>query len=58
MNSYIAFYKNKKMEVKADTSYAAQLLASKAFKAKKSYDVSVVLVELNGSQVAVSTASF
>ena len=56
MNSYIAFYKNKKMEVKADTSYGAQLLASKAFKAKKSYDVSVVLVGLNGSQVAVSTA--
>jgi len=50
-NGYIAFYKNKKCEVYADTSYEAQLKAAKKLKAKKSYDVSVVLAEKNGKQV-------
>lgn len=57
-NGYIAFYKGKKMEVKADTSYEAQKTAAAAFKAKKSYDVTVVLAEKDGEQVVHSTASF
>lgn len=51
MNGYIAFYKNKKMEVYADSSYAAQQKAAAQFKAKKSYEVNVVLCEKAGEQV-------
>jgi len=56
MNGYIAFYKGKKIEVHADTSYEAQQIAAKQFKAKKSYDVTVMLAEKNGEQVTHSTA--
>ena len=42
MFTYIAFYKGKKIEVKALRSYDAQLLAAKQFKAKKSYEVTVI----------------
>lgn len=43
MNTYIAFYKDKQTEVKAPRSYDAQLIAAKLFKARKAYDVTVVL---------------
>src|ERR1017187_9443622 len=45
MNGYKAFYKGKAIEVYADTMYQAQLQAAQTFKAKKSYDVHVVLCE-------------
>ena len=51
MNGYVAFYKGKRIEILAETSYAAQLLAAKEFKAKKSYEVNVALAEINGNQV-------
>jgi ABC-type thiamine transport system substrate-binding protein len=51
MNGYIAFYKGKQIEVYADTSYAAQKAAAEKFKAKKSYEVTVVLAEKDGEQV-------
>jgi hypothetical protein len=56
MNSYQAFYKGKKIEVHADTSYKAQLKAAEVFqlsqsKLVKSYDITVVLCEVNGEQV-------
>ena len=52
MHTYIAMFKGKQIEVKADTSYAAQQEAVKVFKAKKSYDVSVYLaVKSDGSSV-------
>lgn len=57
MNGYKAFYKGKSIEVLAETSYAAQQLAAKEFKAKKSYEVTVVLCEINGNQVT-HTADF
>lgn len=44
MNTYHAFYKGQKLEVKADTTYAAQKLAAAQFKAKKSFEVVTVLV--------------
>ena len=47
MNGYIAFYKGKRTEVYAETSLAAQEKAAKEFKARKSYDVTVVLAERN-----------
>ncbi len=49
-NGYIAFYKNKQMEVYAKTSYEAQQKAAKDFKAKKSYEVTVVLCEKKVNQ--------
>jgi len=51
MNGYICMYRGKRIEVKSDTSYHAQLEAAKQFKAKKSYEVVVMLAELNGKQV-------
>lgn len=46
MNRYIALYKNKKIEVFADTSYAAQQKAAQQLRARKSYDVSVYLADV------------
>jgi len=57
-NGYKAFFKGKSVDVYAPTSYKAQLAAAAHFKARKSYDVSVVLCEKDGEQVTHSTASF
>lgn len=55
MNGYICFYKGKQIEVQANSSYAAQLIAASQFKAKKSYEVTVVLAEVEGRQVTHAT---
>lgn len=57
MNGYKAFYKGKSIDVHAASSFEAREAAAKLFKAKKSYDVTVVLCEKGGVQVAHSTAS-
>jgi hypothetical protein len=46
MRPYVAFYRNRRIEVFAETSYAAQLKAASIFKAKKSYEVTVVLADV------------
>jgi hypothetical protein len=51
MNGYVAFYKGKKIEVHANTSYEAQQKAAAVFKARKSYEVTVMLAELGGQAV-------
>jgi len=51
MNTYIAFYRKNKIEVKAQTSYDAQRKAAKEFGAKKSYEVSIVLSEMSGRNI-------
>lgn len=51
MNTYEAFYKNKRTTVQAQTSYQAQQLAAKEFKAKKEWEVTVVLAEKDGQPV-------
>lgn len=51
MNGYIAFYKCKKVEVYANTSLEAQKKAADFFKAKKSWEVNVVLAEKDGKEV-------
>ena len=51
MNRYKAFYKGKSIDVMANTSYEAQKLAALKFKAKKSYEVTVILCEKHGEQV-------
>ena len=54
MNGYKAFYKGKVVEVYAETSYEAQTKAAIVFKAKKQYEVTVVLCEKQGEQVVQS----
>lgn len=46
MYTYIAFYRGKELTVQAETSYAAQVKAAALFKAKKSYEVTVVLADV------------
>jgi hypothetical protein len=45
MRTYKAFYNGKSIVVTAETSFAAQLMAAKLFKAKKSYNVAVILAD-------------
>ena len=51
MNGYVAFYRGKRIEVIAETSYEAQKKAAAQFKAKKPYEVIVVLAEKGGEQI-------
>jgi hypothetical protein len=57
MNGYKAFYRNRAIEVQAATSYEAQQKAAAIFKAKKAWEVTVVLCEKAGTQVT-HTADF
>ena len=52
---YIALYRGKRIELYAKSSYDAQLKAAAQFKAKKSYEVTVVLAEKDG-QTVIHTA--
>jgi len=52
MRTYKAFYKGRTYVLQAETSYDAQQAAAKHFKAKKAYDVAIVLAD-----VPVNTAS-
>lgn len=45
LHNYMAFWRGKKMEVQAPTSYAAQQKAAKLFKARKEHEVAVVLID-------------
>lgn len=50
-NGYIALYRGKQAEIYADSLYDAKEKAVALFKAKKSYEVSVYLVEKGGEAV-------
>lgn len=52
MKTFIAFYRGRTHHVEADSSYSAQQKAAAYFKAKKSYEVTVMLTD-----VVVDTAS-
>jgi hypothetical protein len=56
LNGYIALYRGKRLEVYAESSYAAQTKAAALFKARKSYEVSVYLAVINGEPYVQSTA--
>jgi len=58
MFTYIAFYRGKQMEIKALRSFDAQEIAAKAFKARKSYEVTVMLVGRPDGTEVVHTADF
>jgi hypothetical protein len=51
MNGYVCFYKGKRLEVYAETTLKAQKEAAKQFKAKKHYDITVMLAEKDGKEV-------
>jgi len=52
MNGYKAFWRGKTIEVYADTSLAAQTKAAALFKARKAYEVTVVLCEKDGETIS------
>jgi hypothetical protein len=56
MNKYVALYNRKQIRVEAMTSYEAQKIAAKLFKAPHSYNVSVHIIETGGKEV-IHTAS-
>jgi len=49
LRPYIAFYRGKSTDVFASSSYEAQQLAAKKFGAKRHYDVSVALADVEHS---------
>ena len=53
MNGYVCFYKGKKFEVAADTTYSAQIICAQEhnIKDKDRHKITVVLAEKNGKQV-------
>ena len=51
MNGYKCFYKNKSTEVYANTTFEAQQKAATYFKAKKSWEVTVILAEKDGKTI-------
>lgn len=57
MNGYVCFYKGKRVEVYADSSYAAQQKAATLLRAKRIYEVAVVLAEKSGEAVVHDTAA-
>ena len=57
MNGYKAFYRGKSLDVYADTSFKAQEEAARLFKAKKQWEVTVMLCEKNGEQYVHSTST-
>jgi hypothetical protein len=57
MSGYKAFYKNKQLDVYAETLLEARDKAARLFKAKKPWDVSVILCEV-GSEQKVITPDF
>jgi hypothetical protein len=58
MNTYHAFYNGKEIELQADSIYQAQQKAAITFKAKKSYQVTVVLVALEDNKEIVHIPDF
>jgi hypothetical protein len=46
LRPYKAFYKGKTVEVEAESSYSAQTKAAQLFKAKKQYEVTVMLLDV------------
>jgi len=52
LNGYVCFYKGKRYEVQANSSYAAQLHLAEQLRVQKnkSYLINVVLAEINNKQ--------
>lgn len=57
MNKYLCFYNGRRLEVDANTSLEAQFIAAKKMKARKAYQVAILLVEKSGQPIVIDTAS-
>jgi hypothetical protein len=57
MNTYKAFYNQRTLTVHADTMLNAQRQVAQELKAKKPWQVAIVLAKVGEREVAVSTAS-
>lgn len=57
MNGYICIYRGKRAEVYAGSSFEAQQKAAVQFKAKKGWEVTVILAEKSGEPV-IHTPNF
>jgi len=55
-NGYVGFYRGQRAECTADTQFEAQQKLAKLLKAKKTYDVAVILAEKDGTTVVHDTA--
>ena len=55
MNGYKAFYRTKQIELYADTAYQAQQKAAQLFKAKREWEVTVILCETKDGTVIHNT---
>ena len=53
MNGYVCFYNRKRIEVRAETTYKAQLEAARVLGVpdKKRHQIAVVLAEKDGAEV-------
>lgn len=51
MNGYICLWRGKRVEVYANSTYAAQQKAAELLKTKKTYEITVVLAEKDGAPV-------
>lgn len=49
MRTYIAFYKGQQRTVEAESSFQAQEIAKKLFKAKNGWEVTVMLADITHS---------
>lgn len=58
LNTYHAFWRGKQIELKAATSFGAQQAAAQTFRAKKRYEVTIVLVAKAGGSEIVHVADF
>jgi len=56
LNGYTALYKGKRVEVHAHTTADAQGQAAKIFKARKAYDVAVVLAQRGDTPITHNPA--
>ena len=57
-SGYVAFYKGKRVEVYGKSLLAARTTVAKHFKARKEYDINILIAEReDGSPVVHSTAS-
>jgi len=57
MNGYICTFKGQRIEIEAESQYQAQQKAAQRFKARKAYEVTTTLAEIDGKPVTHSTAS-
>ncbi len=50
-NGYVTFFRGRRHEVRAVSTFEAQKKAAVFFKAKKAFEINVVLAEVNGTPV-------